>query len=418
MNDVTERWRTPSTLVLDTLTGTMSTSTRDPGTSIFRLVAPGDETELLGLFEGLDPSFFRPHPFTPEEAARIAGRTGRDVYGMLMSDHRPVAYGLLRGWDEGYPTPSLGVAVRTDSQGAGFGRSMMSALHQAARDGGATAVRLRVHPDNVRARRLYESFGYSHIGEERGELVMVLDLESAETAAVAARRPPRRRQVDLLVKRVLDILGALTALILFSPVLAWVSLALLVTQGRPIFFRQRRPGRDAVAFTLIKFRTMRDPGPGEDRYRTDDARVTRLGRFLRTSSLDELPELWNVLRGEMSLVGPRPLLIEYLDVYTPNERRRHTMRPGITSWAAVNGRHVLRFRERLQLDTWYVDHWSLWLDLRIIGMTLRQVIERSDVATTQDMTAIGFPLPPAAAGTAHPGDVPDPPAAERPHPDG
>ena len=389
----------------------------DPGISTFRLVAPGDEDDLLDLFDGLDPSFFRPHPFTRDEASRIAGRTGRDVYGMLMVDRRPVAYGLLRGWDEGYATPSLGVAVRTDSQGAGYGRSTMTALHQAARDGGATSVRLRVHPDNTRARRLYESFGYVYDGEDRGELVMLLDLEAAEAAAAEAGRPSPQRRVALRAKRAIDVVGAVTALAVLSPVLAWISLAVVMTQGRPIFFRHRRPGRRDVPFTLIKFRTMRDPAPGEDRYRSDDARVTRLGRFLRASSLDELPELWNVLRGDMSLVGPRPLLVDYLEVYTPDERRRHAMRPGITSWAAVNGRHVLRFRERLQLDTWYVDHWSLWLDLRILAMTLRQVAGRSDVATTQDMTAIGFPLPPASTSATAADLSPQPPAIAPTHGD-
>ena len=126
---------------------------------------------------------------------------------------------------------------------------------------------------------------------------------------------------------------------------------------------------------------------------TDEQRISRLGRFLRSTSIDELPELWNVLRGEMSLVGPRPLLVEYLDTYTPEERRRHDMRPGITGWAAVKGRHALKFEDRLQLDVWYVDHWSLGLDLRIIALTAAQVLRRTDVSTTQDLEEVGFPLP-------------------------
>jgi lipopolysaccharide/colanic/teichoic acid biosynthesis glycosyltransferase len=141
---------------------------------------------------------------------------------------------------------------------------------------------------------------------------------------------------------------------------------------------------------------MRHPRPGEPRYLTDEKRTTRLGRFLRATSLDELPELWNVLRGDMSLVGPRPLLVEYLDAYSPEERRRHEMKPGVTGWAAVNGRHSLRFRDRLELDVWYVDHWSLGLDARIIARTIPQVLGRTDVSVTQDDTEIGFPIRPTA----------------------
>jgi lipopolysaccharide/colanic/teichoic acid biosynthesis glycosyltransferase len=194
-----------------------------------------------------------------------------------------------------------------------------------------------------------------------------------------------------IVKRVLDVLGAALALIAFSPVLAATALALLCTQGRPVFFRQVRPGKDGKLFTMIKFRTMRPLLPGEIQYYSDAQRVTRLGGFLRATSIDELPELWNVLRGDMSLVGPRPLLVEYLDKYTPDERRRHDVLPGITGWAVVNGRHTRKFKERLRLDVWYVDHWSLWLDLDILGRTLYQVVRRQDVSTVQDVEEIGFP---------------------------
>jgi lipopolysaccharide/colanic/teichoic acid biosynthesis glycosyltransferase len=144
---------------------------------------------------------------------------------------------------------------------------------------------------------------------------------------------------------------------------------------------------------MYKFRTMRPPRRGEVWYMTDDERITHLGRFLRSSSLDELPEFWNVLRGDMSLVGPRPLLTEYLDKYTPEQQRRHDMPPGFTGWAAVNGRHALRFEDRLKLDVWYVDNWSLLLDFRIMVMTVAQVLSRTDVATTQNLEEVGFPLP-------------------------
>jgi sugar transferase EpsL len=202
----------------------------------------------------------------------------------------------------------------------------------------------------------------------------------------------RSKRSRLAVKRALDVVAAAAAGMILSPVLAWVALAVAVTEGRPILFRQQRPGLRGQPFTIVKFRTMRAPRTGEVWYLTDDERITRLGRFLRATSLDELPELWNVLRGDMSLVGPRPLLMEYLDEYTPQERRRHEMRPGITGWAVVNGRNALRFRDRLELDTWYVDHWSLRLDLRILMTTVHQVLRRQDVSTTEDL-ALGFPLP-------------------------
>ena len=190
----------------------------------------------------------------------------------------------------------------------------------------------------------------------------------------------------------MDVMGAGVGLVLLSPLLALVAIALLATQGRPILFRQRRPGLHGRPFEIIKFRTMRSPRSGEVWYLTDDERMTQLGQFLRSTSLDELPELINVLRGEMSLVGPRPLLMEYLDEYSAEERRRHDVLPGITGWAAVNGRNILPFRDRLRLDVWYVDHVSLALDLRILWMTLVQVLRRETAEATED-PSLGFPLP-------------------------
>jgi sugar transferase EpsL len=195
----------------------------------------------------------------------------------------------------------------------------------------------------------------------------------------------------LALKRAIDLVGATAGLVLLSPLLLWTALAILVTQGRPILFRQVRTGLNGKPFTVFKFRTMRPTRPGEIAYRSSAQRVTRLGRFLRSTSIDELPELWNVLRGDMSLVGPRPLLPEYVEVYTPEERRRHDMPPGVTGWAAVNGRHTLKFEERLKLDAWYVDHWSLKLDLEILVLTVRQVLRRTDVATIQDPDEVAFP---------------------------
>ncbi|HEX9307534.1 MAG TPA: sugar transferase [Anaeromyxobacter sp.] len=200
------------------------------------------------------------------------------------------------------------------------------------------------------------------------------------------------RKFALAVKRVMDVVGAAAALVLLSPVLAATAIAVRAVLGPPILFRQVRPGRGGRPFTILKFRTMREPLPGEVWYLTNEERLTRLGRFLRETSLDELPELWNVLRGEMSLVGPRPLLVHYLETYTPEEARRHDVRPGITGWAAVNGRHALRFKERLALDVWYVQHWSLALDLAILARTVAQVVRRTNVTPTEDL-ALGFPLP-------------------------
>lgn len=172
-------------------------------------------------------------------------------------------------------------------------------------------------------------------------------------------------------KRLVDLVGGSILLAVATPVMAAVSIAIRLTDGPPILFRQQRPGRDEVIFTMYKFRTMRNPQPDEDVYRTDALRVTRLGAFLRRTSLDELPELLNVLRGEMSLVGPRPLLIEYLPNYSPQHRRRHSVRPGVTGLAQVSGRSALTFSARLDLDVEYVDNWSPRLDMLILLRTLR-----------------------------------------------
>ncbi len=201
----------------------------------------------------------------------------------------------------------------------------------------------------------------------------------------------RARPAALAVKRVFDVCWAMAALIGLAPVMLVVAVVVRVSLGSPVLFRQQRPGLHGRPFTIYKFRSMREPRPDEVWYLTDDARITRVGRAIRSSSLDELPELWNVVRGEMSLVGPRPLLMEYLDDYTPDEHHRHDMRPGITGWAAVNGRNTVQFRERLAMDLWYVSNWSLLLDLRIIARTALHLIRRESVTATEDL-ALGFPL--------------------------
>jgi [ribosomal protein S18]-alanine N-acetyltransferase len=161
----------------------------------FRVVGPGDEAMLAEVFAHIDATFFRPHPLTPEEARRIARRSGRDVFAILVDGDRALAYGMLRGWDEGYATPSLGIAVHGDHQGRGVGRRMMEELHRAAGAGGATAVRLRVHTDNIRARRLYESLGYVYRGEERGELMMQVALPGeGDRMSIVPRMTPGTRR--------------------------------------------------------------------------------------------------------------------------------------------------------------------------------------------------------------------------------
>lgn len=190
------------------------------------------------------------------------------------------------------------------------------------------------------------------------------------------------------MKRGMDILGASVGLVGLGPVFAGTALTIWLSMGRPVFFTQERPGFRERPFRIIKFRTMRHAARDETWFRTDGERLTWLGRFLRRSSIDELPELINVLRGEMSLVGPRPLLMDYLWKYTPHERRRHNVPPGITGWAQVNGRQAITFSQRLRHDVWYVDNWSIKLDLRILWMTLRQVARGRDVIPGQQVDEV------------------------------
>jgi len=179
---------------------------------------------------------------------------------------------------------------------------------------------------------------------------------------------------DSDMKRAIDVLISFTALIVLSPVLLGIGVLILLTSGRPVLFLQDRPGLGGRTFRLIKFRTMTRTDSVEVDTETDGSRLTRLGRILRATSLDELPELWNVLRGDMSLVGPRPLLTEYLPLYTPEQARRHEVRPGITGWAQVNGRNAVDWETRFELDTWYVDNRTLLLDMLILFKTIYQVV--------------------------------------------
>jgi sugar transferase EpsL len=191
-------------------------------------------------------------------------------------------------------------------------------------------------------------------------------------------------------KRLLDLSLTFPALILLSPALLLVAILVRLRLGSPVLFRQVRPGLHGTPFTLLKFRTMADAFDAEGDLLPDAERLTPCGRFLRRTSLDELPELINVLRGEMSLVGPRPLLMAYLGRYTPDQMRRHEVKPGLTGWAQVNGRNILNWEQKFILDVWYVDHLSLWLDLKIIGLTVWKVVTREGISQPGQATAQEF----------------------------
>jgi lipopolysaccharide/colanic/teichoic acid biosynthesis glycosyltransferase len=191
-------------------------------------------------------------------------------------------------------------------------------------------------------------------------------------------------------KRALDVVGAAVGLVVLSPLLLAIAIAVRVVHGSPVLFRQARPGRFGVPFELCKFRTMTDRRGPDGELLPDVDRLTRLGRFLRRTSLDELPELLNVLRGDMSLVGPRPLLLEYLPLYSAEQARRHEVRPGITGWAQVNGRNAQTWPDRFRLDVWYVDHASLRLDLEILGRTVTTVLGGEGISETGHATRENF----------------------------
>jgi lipopolysaccharide/colanic/teichoic acid biosynthesis glycosyltransferase/glycosyltransferase involved in cell wall biosynthesis len=191
-------------------------------------------------------------------------------------------------------------------------------------------------------------------------------------------------------KRVLDMILCAPTLVALAPIMAILGLVVRKNLGRPVFFRQARPGLNGEPFTLFKLRTMTEARDAEGCLLPDNARLPRFGRFLRSTSLDELPELFNVLKGEMSIVGPRPLLIQYLDRYTPRQARRHEVRPGITGWAQVNGRNALTWEQKFAMDVWYVDHICLWLDLRIVAMTIWRILTRDGISQPGHATAEEF----------------------------
>lgn len=193
-----------------------------------------------------------------------------------------------------------------------------------------------------------------------------------------------------MLKRLFDILASAFGLLLLSPVIAIVAWQIRRKLGSPVLFRQVRPGLQGKPFEMIKFRTMRDAVDAQGNQLPDSERMTPFGSFLRASSLDELPELWNVLKGDMSLVGPRPLLMEYLPLYSPEQYRRHEARPGVTGWAQINGRNALSWEDKFKLDVWYVDNRSFWLDLKVIFLTLKKVVVREGISAEGEATMSKF----------------------------
>ena len=191
-------------------------------------------------------------------------------------------------------------------------------------------------------------------------------------------------------KRLFDMVSAALALLLLAPALALIAWQVRRKLGSPVLFRQVRPGLHGQPFEMMKFRTMTDERRADGALLPDAQRLTPFGRFLRASSLDELPELWNVIKGDMSLVGPRPLLMEYLPLYTQEQIRRHEVRPGITGWAQVNGRNAISWEDKFVLDVWYVDHRSLWLDIIILWVTVRKVLRRDGISAAGEATMTRF----------------------------
>jgi sugar transferase EpsL len=192
------------------------------------------------------------------------------------------------------------------------------------------------------------------------------------------------------MKRLFDIVGASFGVLLAAPIMFIVAFMVLILLGRPILFSQTRPGLDGKLFRIFKFRTMSNQRCTEGELLSDDQRLGLFGSLLRSTSLDELPELYNVLHGEMSLVGPRPLLVEYLPLYTQEQARRHEVKPGITGWAQVNGRNSISWEERFELDLWYVEHHSFYLDVKIIFMTLLKIFRREDISQDGHVTMSKF----------------------------
>ncbi len=194
----------------------------------------------------------------------------------------------------------------------------------------------------------------------------------------------------MVFKRILDIILSILGLVILSPVLLVIYILVRIKIGTPVFFSQKRPGKNEKIFYMYKFRSMTNEKDETGRLLPDDKRLTKFGTFLRKTSIDELPELFNVLKGDMSLVGPRPLLVEYLPLYNEEQKERHNMKPGITGWAQVNGRNAISWQEKFKLDVWYVRNWSLKLDFKIIGMTFKKVFNSEGISQSGHATVEKF----------------------------
>jgi len=193
-----------------------------------------------------------------------------------------------------------------------------------------------------------------------------------------------------MIKSIFDKTLAFILIILFSPIYIVVSILILLKMGKPILFRQQRPGLNEKIFGIYKFRTMTNEKDDSGELLPDEKRLVGIGKFIRSTSLDELPQLFNVLKGDMSFVGPRPLLIEYLSRYNEKQKKRHDVKPGITGWAQVNGRNAISWEQKFEYDVWYVEHQSLWLDMKILWMTFLKVIKRSDISSDTAVTMEKF----------------------------
>lgn len=193
-----------------------------------------------------------------------------------------------------------------------------------------------------------------------------------------------------MIKRVFDVIASLVGLLMLAPIILFIGWQVRKKLGSPVIFRQMRPGMHGVPFKMIKFRTMLDAYDENGKPLADAERMTKFGSFLRSASLDELPELWNVLKGEMSFVGPRPLLMEYLPLYSERQNQRHMVRPGVTGWAQINGRNALSWQEKFELDVWYVENRTFWLDLKIIALTAVRVLKKDGISASGEATMPKF----------------------------
>ncbi|HFE9683158.1 TPA: sugar transferase [Clostridium perfringens] len=198
------------------------------------------------------------------------------------------------------------------------------------------------------------------------------------------------KNIQYFIKRTFDIVAALVGLILFSPIIIIVAILVRVNLGSPILFTQDRVGKNNKIFKMMKFRTMKDGVDKKGNLLPDSERLTSFGKVLRSTSLDELPELINILKGDMSLIGPRPLLVEYLPLYTEEQKRRHDVLPGLTGWAQINGRNTISWREKFKFDVWYVENWSLKLDMQIFFLTIYKVLKRNDIDQNENETCEYF----------------------------